>query len=145
MPTAVRISVCETIGDLQRRVKEARTQLAEGQVLRWFVQLCLAIRHIHRKKVIHRDIKLQNVLLTSEDDIKLGDFGISKLLESTGDFAKTSLGTPYYLSPEICSGKRYNSKTDVWMLGCVLYELVARKKPFEGESLHVLLTRERNL
>ncbi len=104
----------------------------------WFAQLCLGVKHIHSKKVIHRDIKLQNVLLTSKDEIKLGDFGISKLLESTGDFAKTSLGTPYYLSPEICSGKEYNTKTDVWMLGCLLYELCALRKPFEGDSLHVL-------
>ena len=50
------------------------------------------------------------------------------------DFAKTSLGTPYFLSPEICSGNKYNFKTDMWMLGCVLYELCCLKKPFEGES-----------
>ncbi len=99
----------------------------------------MAVKHIHSKKVLHRDIKLQNVLLTSANEVKLGDFGISKLLESTGDFAKTSLGTPYYLSPEICSGKKYGSKSDIWMLGCLLYELCALKRPFEGESLPVSL------
>ena len=101
------------------------------------MQLCLAVKHIHTRKVIHRDIKLQNVLLNSRNEIKLGDFGISKLLGSTSDFAKTSLGTPYYLSPEICSGKKYNSKSDIWMMGCLLYELCSLRKPFEGDSLHV--------
>jgi NIMA (never in mitosis gene a)-related kinase len=105
--------------------------------MKWFCQLCLAVKHLHSKKVIHRDIKAQNVMLTHDDDVKLGDFGISKILENTGDFAHTSLGTPYYLSPEICSGQKYNFKTDIWMLGCVLYELCTLQKPFEGDSLHV--------
>ena len=77
-------------------------------------------------------------MLMVNNQIKLGDFGISKLLESTTDFAKTSLGTPYYLSPEICSGKKYNCKSVIWMLGCLLYELCTFRKPFEGESLHVM-------
>lgn len=67
----------------------------------------------------------------------MGDFGVSKILESTHDFAKTSLGTPYFLSPEICSGSIYNSKSDVWMLGCVLYECCSLKKPFEADTFHV--------
>jgi len=79
--------------------------------------------------------------MTSEGIIKLGDFGISKMLDYTSDFAKTSLGTPYYLSPEICSGHKYNFKTDIWMLGCLLYELCTLHKPFEGESLHGVMTK----
>lgn len=92
-------------------------------------------------KTLHRDIKCQNVLMTTTGKIKLGDFGVSKTLEYTGDFAKTSLGTPYYLSPEICSGHKYNYKTDIWMLGCLLYELCALHKPFEGDSLHSVLNK----
>jgi serine/threonine protein kinase len=69
--------------------------------------------------------------------VKLGDFGISKVLESTHDFAKTSLGTPYYLSPEVCMGQNYDYKSDTWMLGCILYELCTLKRPFEGDSLNV--------
>ena len=67
----------------------------------------------------------------------MGDFGISKELTNTLDYAKTSLGTPFFLSPEICSGEKYNFKTDIWMLGCVLYELLCLKKPFEGENFSV--------
>ena len=67
----------------------------------------------------------------------MGDFGISKELNNTLDYAKTSLGTPFFLSPEICSGEKYNFKTDIWMLGCVLYELATYEKPFQGDSLNV--------
>jgi NIMA (never in mitosis gene a)-related kinase len=109
----------------------------QKQILCWFTQLCLAVQHIHTKKIIHRDIKVQNVLMMDEDNIKLGDFGIAKLLEAIGDLAHTSLGTPYYLSPEVCAGKPYDSKSDVWMLGCLLYELCTLSHPFEGPSLHV--------
>ena len=67
----------------------------------------------------------------------MGDFGISKQLENSLDLAKTSLGTPFYLSPEICSNSKYDKKTDIWMLGCVLYELTTLEKPFKGTSIKV--------
>jgi serine/threonine protein kinase len=86
---------------------------------------------------LHRDLKSQNIFLTKSNQVKIGDFGISKVLENTSDFAKTSLGTPYYLSPEICMGQKYDYKSDAWMLGCILYEMCTLKKPFEGDSLNV--------
>lgn len=92
---------------------------------------------MHDKKILHRDLKSQNIFLTKNNEVKIGDFGISKVLENTKEFAKTSLGTPYYLSPEICMGQKYDYKSDVWMLGCILYELLTLRKPFEGDSLAV--------
>jgi NIMA (never in mitosis gene a)-related kinase len=70
--------------------------------------------------------------------VKLGDFGISKAFENTGDYAKSFLGTPYFLSPEICSGCPYNSKSDIWAIGCVLYECASLKKPFKGDTIMVI-------
>ena len=63
-------------------------------------------------------------MLIKNDRIMIGDFGISKILSHSVDMAVTSVGTPYYLSPEICSGEKYDYKSDLWMVGCVLYELI---------------------
>lgn len=128
---------CER-GDFQRRVKKAKDGnkcFPQAQILDWFVQLALGLQHIHDNKVLHRDLKTQNVLITRDNYVKIGDFGISKQLENTVQLANTSLGTPFYLSPEICLGHAYDYKSDSWMLGCVLYEMCTLKRPFEGEAL----------
>ena len=78
---------------------------------------------MHSRKVIHRDIKTQNVFLTSSNTIKVGDFGISKVLESSTQVAMTVVGTPYYMAPEACQSMPYTSKSDIWALGIVIYEL----------------------
>jgi NIMA (never in mitosis gene a)-related kinase len=90
---------------------------------------------MHAKKVIHRDLKLQNIFLTGSNTIKIGDFGISRALEQTGLYASTVIGTPHYLSPEVCKSEPYTSKSDVWALGCILYELCTLKKAFAGDNL----------
>ena len=71
--------------------------------------------------------------------VKIGDFGVARKLDPSEKFATTSIGTPFYLSPEICQGLEYDFRSDVWNLGCVLFELFARKKPFEGNYLNVSL------
>ena len=104
----------------------------------WFTQVCLSIKHIHDRKILHRDIKSQNIFLTKNGLVKLGDFGIAKCLNATIDKAKTVVGTPYYLSPEIVQNKPYSFKSDVWSLGVLLYEMCALKMPFDANSLPVL-------
>ena len=133
-------------GDLFKVVKEHLTKkkkIEEELIWKWFLQMAQAIRYIHSKKIIHRDIKCQNIFLLKNGQIKLGDFGISKVLMDSFDFAKTPLGTPYFLSPEICSGSKYNFKIDMWMLGCVLYELASLHKPFEASTLPDLMRKIR--
>lgn len=127
-------------GDLQRKIKEAKSKpISQQQILNWFCQLAMAMGHIHSKNILHRDLKPKNIMLTSNDDIKIGDFGISKMLENTFDMAKTATGTPYYLSPEVCLGQKYDNKSDCWMLGCILFELCTLQRPFQGESLNTVL------
>ena len=80
------------------------------------IQLLESLKYLNEKKVIHRDIKSSNVYLTVDGNLKLGDFGIAKVLSCTSDVAKTVVGTPYYMSPEVCENKPYTSKSDIWSL-----------------------------
>ncbi|XP_077073294.1 serine/threonine-protein kinase Nek5 [Siphateles boraxobius] len=130
-------------GDLMNRIKMQRGKpFTEQQIVDWFVQICLGLKHIHDRKVLHRDIKAQNIFLTQGGQkVKLGDFGIARMLNNTMDLARTCVGTPYYLSPEICENRPYNNKTDIWSLGCVLYELCTLRHPFEGSNLKQLVLR----
>ncbi len=108
---------------------------SENQIIDWFTQLCLAMKHIHDRKILHRDIKSQNVFLTKYGLIKLGDFGIAKCLDTTLQQAKTFIGTPYYLSPEMVQNLPYSFKSDVWSMGVLLYEMCSLKMPFDGLSI----------
>ncbi|KAI1311182.1 kinase-like protein [Xylaria venustula] len=83
--------------------------------------------------ILHRDLKPENVFLGQNNSVKLGDFGLSKMIQSH-DFASTYVGTPFYMSPEICAAERYTLKSDIWSLGCVIYELCAREPPFNAKS-----------
>jgi len=94
--------------------------LNEDQMWKYFIQALLGLHHVHSQKIIHRDIKSLNLFLDGDDSIKVGDLGIAKVLGASTFFAKTIVGTPYYLSPELCEDKPYNEKSDVWALGVVL-------------------------
>lgn len=92
-------------GDLNQKIKEVKLKqevFPESQIVHWFVQVCLALQHVHERKIIHRDIKTQNIFLTKEGNVKLGDFGIARPLQLTLQKIKSVVGTPYYMSPEIC-------------------------------------------
>uniref|UniRef100_A0A2D4NTH2 non-specific serine/threonine protein kinase n=1 Tax=Micrurus surinamensis TaxID=129470 RepID=A0A2D4NTH2_MICSU len=114
---------------------------SEDQIMDWFVQICLALKHVHDRKILHRDIKSQNIFLTKDGTIQLGDFGIARVLNSTVELARTCIGTPYYLSPEICENKPYNNKSDMWALGCVLYEMCTLKHAFEAGNMKNLVLK----
>ncbi|GAX76016.1 hypothetical protein CEUSTIGMA_g3459.t1 [Chlamydomonas eustigma] len=130
------------LGDLseviQKRAAEKKP-FTEDEIMFWFVQIVLGLFHVHSKNILHRDLKSQNIFIAEGNILKLGDFGISRVLNSDSELARTVIGTPYYLSPEICEDRPYNRKSDVWALGCVLYELVTLKKAFDGHCLPALI------
>lgn len=131
-------------GDLFNRVAKTRKAgqvFPEAQVMRWFTQASLALKHIHEKHVLHRDLKSQNLFLTGCGRLRIGDFGIAKVLDSTAAFAKTTIGTPYYLSPEICQEKPYSWSSDVWAMGCILFEMAALRVPFDAPNIRALVTK----
>ncbi|MBN3299780.1 NEK8 kinase, partial [Amia calva] len=121
--------------------KRCNSLLDEDIILHFFAQILLALYHVHNKLILHRDLKTQNILLDKHQMIvKIGDFGISKILVSKSK-AYTVVGTPCYISPELCEGKPYNQKSDIWALGCVLYELASLKRAFEAANLPALVLK----
>lgn len=93
----------------------------------------VALNECHNRKggkILHRDLKPANIFFDSEGNVKLGDFGLSRVLGENSIFAMTNVGTPYYMSPEQISEVKYNEKCDIWSAGCMLYEMAALKPPF---------------
>ncbi|KAK5662891.1 hypothetical protein OQA88_6302 [Cercophora sp. LCS_1] len=90
--------------------------------------------------ILHRDLKPENVFLGEDNSVKLGDFGLSKVMQSH-DFASTYVGTPFYMSPEICAAEKYTLKSDIWSLGCIIYELCTREPPFNAKSHYQLVQK----
>jgi len=137
-------------GDLDRQIKARAADnfryFQEHEALFLFLQMCLSLDHVHSHKMLHRDIKGANILLTSTGLIKIGDFGFSHQYEDTvsGGVANTFCGTPYYLAPELWNNQRYSKKADVWSLGVLLYEVLALKRPFTATNMKGLMAKVLN-
>lgn len=110
------MAYCEG-GDLCGYLKGVKDVLDEQQLVEWLVQICMALQYLHARNILHRDLKTQNIFLTSTHIIKLGDLGIARVLDSASDLATTVIGTPYYMSPELFRNVPYGKESDVWALG----------------------------
>mmetsp|Transcript_3997 Transcript_3997/g.5899 ORF Transcript_3997/g.5899 Transcript_3997/m.5899 type:complete len:656 (-) Transcript_3997:2313-4280(-) len=129
-------------GNLTDFLSQREKPLSNKQVIEWATQLTLALDFVHSKKVLHRDLKSQNIFITTRKNrLLLGDFGISKVLNATQDMAQTMIGTPSYLSPELYENQPYCSKSDVWALGCIFYEMCTMKLPFEGSNMAAIMMK----
>ena len=122
-------------GDLQSKIsahKAVQKYFSEKTIWTIFIQMVRGIKVLHDKNIIHRDLKSANIFLMKNGVCKLGDLNVSKQVQ-TG-LLKTQTGTPYFASPEVWSGKPYGLKSDIWSLGCILYQMTTLKMPFQGNN-----------
>lgn len=125
------------IGTLLKSSKKEKDFIAEDVIWKIFTQIILALNECHNcktGKILHRDLKPANIFLDASKNIKLGDFGLARILNQDSVFAQTHVGTPYYMSPEQIKESKYNEKSDIWSAGCLLYEMAALKPPFQATS-----------
>jgi len=126
-------------GDLLKKIKEHKrngTIFLESEIWSIFIQVVNALKVLHSMGILHRDIKSSNILLSHNFRVKLGDFNISKIIKDC--LATTQTGTPYYASPEIWREEEYGPKSDIWSLGCVLYEATTLELPFKAADMNEL-------
>ncbi|XP_056282917.1 serine/threonine-protein kinase Nek9 [Pseudoliparis swirei] len=122
-------------GNLYDKINHQNGKLFSEEVVIWYLyQIASAVSHIHKAGILHRDIKTLNIFLTKTDLIKLGDYGLAKKLDSKSSMAETCVGTPYYMSPELCQGSKYNFKSDIWAMGCVIFEVLALTRTFDATN-----------
>lgn len=127
-------------GDLLQLInshRKAGTFVAETTIWKYLAQSLLGLHTLHTSGILHRDIKCANIFLSQKGVIKLGDLNVAKIAA----LAKTQTGTPFYASPEVWSGRQYDLKSDIWSLGCSIYELASQHPPFEADSIKGVYTK----
>jgi NIMA (never in mitosis gene a)-related kinase len=132
------------LSDYLRRISAPSLvlEIPEPKIWKFIIQTLLALDHIHDKQIVHSDLKPSNIFLSGKDmNVKLADFGTSQQLTKNYHFVHECMGTLFYISPEVCKGEPFNTKTDIWALGCILYEMCTNRKPFDGLSDDNLKTK----
>ena len=113
--------------------KVQRTYVDEAEIWQYLVEACCGLKYLHDQRILHRDLKPQNIMLTADRHVKIVDFGFTKHL-GQNQLAMSVVGTPLYMSPELCQKCGYDDRSDVWSLGCIFYELMSLRLPFVGHG-----------
>ena len=133
---------CE-MGDMYTKIRKQKGEyFPEETILLWVAQLCLALSYVHDKQILHRDIKTQNIFIQNEHTIRIGDFGIAKGYNQNQDLGGSLIGTPLYMAPEVYnSSKKYSFRSDIWSLGCCIFEMCNLKNAFEAKSWNAVFVK----
>jgi NIMA (never in mitosis gene a)-related kinase len=126
-------------GDLSNKIRAFKTEIKniiENEIWSYCIQIILGLKAFHDKKIMHRDLKSANIFLNKLGVVKIGDLNVSKVVKM--GFLCTQTGTPYYASPEVWAERPYDYRSDMWSVGCIIYELCALKPPFRGQNLDQL-------
>ena len=126
-------------GDIESKIKQntrSRMAFQESTIWFWIIQILEGLKYLHDNKIMHRDLKCANIFLMKNGLLKLGDLNVSKIAKM--GMAQTQTGTPYYASPEVWKDKPYDYKSDIWSVGCIIYEICTLHPPFRGTSLRNL-------
>jgi serine/threonine protein kinase len=130
------LSEYASFGDLQRYIGIA-SSLTDEFIAKVLIQSAMGLAYLHKHNIVHRDIKLNNILVSDDTSIRIADLGISRFFPEA-NLLNSVTGSPLYMSPEMCIGTGYNEKTDVWSLGCVIYYLLKGTYPYNGSNMFQL-------
>lgn len=121
------------------RLKRRNEYISEAKFLIFAFQIIRGLKALHEQKIFHRDLKLANIMVDSEGNLKVGDLNVAKVAKY--GMALTQTGTPYYASPEIWQNKAYDEKSDIYSLGCIFYEMLSNRPPFEAIDMKSLFNK----
>ena len=129
------------LGDMAKLIAEMNAKqlrFTEEDMWRFIYCIASALHHMHSRHLMHRDIKPANIYVSRGGEVKVGDLGLGRVMEGYYDRAGSVVGTPYYMSPEVIREEEYDYATDIWSLGCLVYEMAQLHVPFQGDNLWLL-------